>query len=313
MNLRSPLLTLTPLVLPLALGVWAACSGTNEPPTFDIKEPDEDDTAITFETDDSDVEPPTDDTDVPGETDTPPEPTVDCEVPDAPGLATICDLSVNQATAQAPTAAGEPLVMRTLQSGPNPPGAYVSGAAVGNRAIAGFHGYASLRVSELEQIVLDVEHVSGPLTPPAAIAPEIALVVDLTCQYSEYALVNVTFENMGAPTELGDGRQRYTVLATEPKWSVITGLYDESGATLILPDADVARSQDPPLPLGELSDLVGAYPNACLRNTESGDLSMPRDTKTSGVMLTLARATNLVKSEWKVWRVQINDEVHGPP
>ncbi|HMV67067.1 MAG TPA: hypothetical protein PKA64_09465 [Myxococcota bacterium] len=306
MHPRPPLFTL-PLAAALA---WAACTGDPVDHDFDIKDPG-DDTAGTIDTADTDGPPAADDTDPGGDTDAPPPPTVDCDVPSAPGLAGICDLSVNQAEALAPTAPGAALTLRTYQSPPNPPGAYVSDAATGNRGIAGFHGYSTLRVSDLHEVQLDIEHVSGPDMPPAAVAPEISLVVDLECRFGPYAIANVTYENLGQADDLGGGIKRYTVFDTDPKWTVVTGLYDSTGAELILPDADRART-DGTSP-GLLTSLAGAYPNACLRNAKSGDLSMPRDAQTSAILLTLGRSTTLVKSEWRVWRVQINDDVHGPP
>jgi len=284
------------------LALLAACGGQTTPPPVVVEPLDtadvmEDTAPADTAADD------TDDTDVP-----PPPPERDCDTPSGVGLANFCDLSVNSARAILPTSAGQPLELQTDQSAATPPGSYW-GSGTGNRAIAGFHGYSRKRLDTLSRIELDLERVVGPFTPPQVIMPEIGLVVDLSCTNGPYAYINVTWANLGPSQDIGDNRLRYTVLADQNKWTATNGLRTPDGTTVLLPDPDVPMGVDP----GTLAAVLAAWPNACLRNRDIEDPFLPADTTPSAFLLTLGRSTTLIKVQWKVWRVQIDSDIHAPP
>lgn len=289
--------------LALALLPLIACSGTKAPPPVIDTEPG--DTGVDGD-DTFDVDPPTDDTD-PVDT-TPPVEPVDCDDPGFVGLAGVCDISVNNASLEIPVDAGDPLWMGVEQSPPTPAGSYY-GSGTGNRAIAGFHGYDRKRLDDLSRVELDMEHIVGPFTAPQVIMPELGLIVDLECSGGPYAYVSVTWEHIGAPLELDDDRLRYIVTPEQAKFTATGGLTDPAGTTTLLPDPDVTMGMDP----APLNDVIGAWPDACLRNRDLEDPFLPRDVNPSGFLLTLGRATTLAKSQWKVWRVVIDEDEHLPP
>jgi hypothetical protein len=291
----------------VAGAIWlASCGGgTTTRPDLDIVEAPEDSATPPDEEETGDGPPDTDPPDsdpVDTETLVPPT-TYECDDPTGTTLDQACDFSVNNAEIVKP-GPGEGLMIRTFQSGPNPPGAFNSPAA-GNRAIAGFPHYDRLDVAELQSLEFDVEKISG--TP--VVGPEFTLVVDMTCRGLDIRVVTVPFTALGEPVELGDNRQRYTVLATQGKFAVFGGLEDPTGETTILPDPDYTNG----VPFGPLTDLVGAYPDACIRNRDSRQDSLPLGADTSGLMITVGRATNLIKNEWLVWRLKVNDTEHLSP
>jgi hypothetical protein len=282
--MRALLLSLAPL---------AACSGgASEPPADtppDVTDTFVEETAFEIE------EPPPPPS---------PPPSASCVVPAEPGLAGACDFSVNQARATAPTTAGSPLLMGTSQSGPNPVGGF-GGPGVGNRAIAGFHGYDRLPLANFTGVAFEAELLTGsPL-----IGPEIELVVDLGCDRAAYALLNVTHANLGAATPLADDRSRWEVLASQPKFTAIGGVNDPVTGALIVPDADF----HPDVPPASLDALVANFPAACLRNADIGASALPKATATSAVLLTLGKASTLIKNDWRIFKVEIQGDSHLPP
>jgi hypothetical protein len=278
----------------LALPIASACAGGATEPPGDtppvVTDTSIDDTA--FEEEEPPPPPPT------------PPPSDACSVPAAPGLGGVCDFSVNQARATAPTTAGAPLLLGTSQSGPNPVGGF-GGPGVGNRAIAGFHGYDRLPLANFTGVAFEGELLTGS----ALIGPELELVVDLACDRSAYALVNVTHAHLGAPTPLADEVSRWEVLASQPKFTAVGGVTDPSTGALVVPDADF----HPDVPPASLDALVANFPSACLRNADIGASALPKDTATSAVLLTLGKASTLIKNDWRIFRVEIQGDTHLPP
>jgi hypothetical protein len=303
--MRSPLSVVLPPLALLAAAWGASCGGTiTERPTLDIK-PAGEDTAT--DTPDETVDSAgggggDSDTEETVDTDLPPV-VYTCADPTGPSFDQACTFSVNNAVAIIPTAAGAAITLRTNQSGPNPPGGFNS-PAVGNRAIVGFSDQDHVPVADLTSFVIEAEKVSGS----PAVGLELSLIVDLSCRVGPYKVITASAANLGTPVTLPNGHLQYTVEATQPRWAAFDGLLADDGTTVLLPDPDYTDGQ----PFGPLSNVVGAYPDACVRNLNSRDDYLPANASTSGVMITLGRATNLIKNEWRLWRFQSSGIDHAP-
>lgn len=289
-----------PVILTVVAGVAlvVACTGDHAgPPVVDVIPEDTAglDGDDTYEPQD-DTDPPVIDTDLPK--------TYDCDVGDDPGLANACDWSVNEADATYDVATG--ITLATRVSPPNARGAF-NGLGTGNRAILGFDHYNRKALSEIDAITIEVRHVVGPNEPPQVIMPEIGMIVDLACDGDDYAYVSVVWQNYPTPDDLGGGVQRYTVFANQARFTATGGLPSpEAGQPNILPDPDIPNGVDP----GSIADLLGAYPDACVRNRDMNEPGLPAGIDTSGFLLTLGRPNNLQKVEWRVTRVAFGGLEH---
>ncbi|MCB9680979.1 MAG: hypothetical protein H6733_05855 [Alphaproteobacteria bacterium] len=291
-----------------------ACSGGTVSPT---DKDDTDDTDTTIDTIDTfplvDTSDPVDtdvvDTDI---VDTDPVQPTSCSRPPEPGLTYVCDLSVNGASAFVRAAQpGKPLVLDVQQTAANPQGQFIGAQARGNRAIAGFHGYTMLDLDDLGTISFDGDQEIGNLPV------EIEIVVDLGCDSSSFGLIKVAGSAFLGTTVV-DGHTRFSASAGQPVWTAVGGIEDPgSPGTWLLDPTNGSLSTPKSLNL-----LRAAYPSACVRNFQLSSLSgnldsyaaLPRTRVVSGILLTLGTATSTLNpGQWKIYRVQINDDVHLPP
>lgn len=286
-------------VLTVAPLTWWACSGDKKDPVpVDTEEP----VIETAET--GDTEDPGDTLVV--DTDLPPLIT-GCEASGDVGLAKVCDFSVNNASATIDASlADKPLALTVLQSAPTPAGAF-NGPGTGNRSIGGFHEHDRLRVNAIEQLSMDLEYVSGS----NLLGPELGLILDLECDGADLYYALTPFSALGAGTELTAAIRRYTVLPEDRVWAVNNELPDPAGGGLIIaPDPELNPTARP---LATLDEIAAAYPDACVRNADSGDAGMPLAAPTSAILLTLGRATTVLRVIWRVHRFVVNDTVYEAP
>lgn len=223
------------------------------------------------------------------------------------GLAHVCDLSVNEASASTAASAGSPLVLDVLQSTfPAEPGGY-NGQGRGNRAMAGLHGYDGVRLASLGTIVIDAQKATGPLPL------ELLLQVDLACDRARVVAITVG-DDWLPPADLGGGRLRYTARADAAMWSSGEGDLAEPEAPVGTPPVlwDVDEPTGSPRTLGRLLDL---WPEACLRNADSGLGDLPRSPVVSSaiVLSTGSSVTWNLRAQWRVWRWAVGADVHAPP
>jgi hypothetical protein len=292
------------VLLPLMVTLVAACGPSKdlpppfEPPTppVDTPEPDETGTPPVEETAATDTP----------ETDTPEPPAPACPAPSGVGLATACDWSVNEASAPPPTSAGGTILLSTRATASQPVGAY-NGPGTGNRAILGFGHYDGRPLSDIASFAIEATKINGSdLT-----GPEIGLLVDLACDGIAYSYVNVAFSNLGTPTAISGGGSRWVVLRSAAKFTAVGGLFRPDNPELrILPDADFGAAQGAP---GTLNDVAAHYPNACIKNADIGAAELPNATATSGVLITLGRANNLIRNTWRLSSFEVGTDVHGAP
>lgn len=287
-------------LLPLAALLACGARPATDAPADDTASPDTaaDDTGPSGDTD-------------PRETDTvdtdPPRPTPRCTASPPVGLTHVCDLSVNDASATTAAASGSPLVLDVLQSSfPAEPGGY-NGQGRGNRAIAGLHGYDGARLADLGAIVVDAQKATG------ALPLELYLQVDLGCDRDRLVLLTVG-DDWPPPTDLGGSKLRYTARADAAMWSSGAGDLPEPDAPVGTPPVlwDVDDSAGSPRTLGRLLDL---WPDACLRNADSGFGELPRSPAVASALLltTGSAVTWNLRAQWRVWRWAVGADVHAPP
>lgn len=305
--------TTAPLLL-LALTL-AACSDGKDTTSdeTDVEVEDTGDTGTpTTDTDPGETDgTPTDDSDTPvdTETDTDAAPTgpETCTSPPAVGLAHVCNLSVNNAAVVKPTTAGQPLVLDVRRSTTAPAVGAFNGNGRGNRAIAGLHGYSQLDLDDLDSITWDAEEVASAVN----IKPDLALQVDLDCTNSDFVLLEARWTSLGTPVDLGQDRARWTASLDADVWHALGGVADPADpfADPILYDPGDLDGE----PLS-LSAFRAAYPDACLRNRNAGFADLPKGFISSGVLLTLGTSVSyLQRTQWKIWRITVGDDVLSPP
>jgi len=240
--------------------------------------------------------------------------------PTEPGLDGVCDLSVLDASATIITMGSRPFEMLTSYTPVLPDvGAYY-GSGTGNRSLAGFHQYDGIYLTKVEKIEFEAQGKSGNL------GVEVQLAVDLSCDYSQFSIVNVTLEQLTdrGPTDDDSGYHTYVADASVAQWTADNGLRKADDSVWLLPDHDRigppdgsnSRTSKQGLP-GTLTSVVDDYPYACLHNGLTQQPFMPSGWGTSGIMLSLGDPSTNQKNVWWIREVRItqdgNTDVHGLP
>lgn len=196
-------------------------------------------------------------------------------------LSDILDFSVNSASA----IAGDGLPLRT-EAGSNEPGGF-NGAGVGNKAIAGLPGYDGRSLASLSGLAWESLSIEGPG------ALYFNMLLELDCAGSTPIIV-VADTSMAETSSAGD-HTRTAFTASAAQWRAVGGLDD------ILPShLDMSAA-------GSLTDVVDAYPFACLRDVATGDAGMPTAAVTSAVLLILGDSTNTTANEQHVAAVEVGE------
>lgn len=199
-------------------------------------------------------------------------------------LSGIIDLSVNDASAVA--AEGGGLRLRT-EEGDNEVGGF-NGPGTGNKSIGGLPGWDGEPLAELSGLAMETRQDAGSSTP------YFNLVVDLDCSATSYTVVVADATLVSAPEDLGDGSLRYAYDAAAPQWKAVGGLGD------LLPEHLASTG-------GTLSSVVEAWPEACLRDADTGDNGLPADTVTSAVLIILGDSVNHSAYEHHVSALEVGD------
>lgn len=199
-------------------------------------------------------------------------------------LRDLVDLSVNDASAGVVDDEDGGLRLRA-EAGSNEVGGF-NGSGTGNKSIAGLPSYDGLALHGLSLLAMEARATAG------GSAPYFNVVVDLDCGCGELALI-VADSTVATTTDLGDGVTRYEFLASEAQWKAAGGLDD------ILP-AHLESTG------GALSDVVSAYPWACLTDADTGDDGMPRDTVTTAIMVIEGDSLNTSELEQRVSAVEVS-------
>jgi len=214
----------------------------------------------------------------------------DTETPPPPTLAALVDHSVNQASAVA-DGPPDPLVLVTGE-GTNEAGAF-NGGGTGNKAIAGVPGLDGRALSAFEGISFEARSDQG--TQHAYLNVQ----VDLTCGGEATRILVVDAQTFGDPEDLGEGWRSYAAAADEAQWKVVGGLDD------LLPGHLESTG-------AALGPVLEAYPQACLRDADTGDGGMPAGEVTSAVMLVLGDSGTTSANTWTVRRVTVDSESWAP-
>jgi hypothetical protein len=278
--------------------VWLACTNGKDVPSPVDTTPPVIDTGDTGEAPE-----PT----PPVETDPPPPVTDGCPDTTATDLTSACDFSVNLASAVVDeTVPGTPLLLLVQQSTPNAVGAY-NGRGIGNRALAGFHGYDGTLLADIDNISMDLGFIAGS----SPIGPELHLTFDAYCDNVELYVAVLPYELTGMGEPQTEDISRFTYNQESRVWTVNGALPDPtSDKFIIAPDRDLNPDARPPATLAE---IVTAYPEACLRNATTDDVGMPVMTETSSVMVALGDSNTLLRLLWGIHRFTFNDDEYLPP
>lgn len=198
-------------------------------------------------------------------------------------LRDVVDLSVNDASAGVVDDDAGGLRLRA-EAGENLPGGF-NGEGVGNKSIAGLTGFDGLALGELSLLAMETSSAVGGTTP------YFNVVVDLACGCDDLVLM-VADTTLASAADLGGGVTRYTYLAGDAQWKAVGGLDD------ILP-AHLESTG------GALTDVLAAYPMACLRDADTGDYGMPADTVTTAIMAIVGDSVNVSELEHRVSAIEV--------
>ena len=199
-------------------------------------------------------------------------------------LRDIVDLSVNDASAGVVDDETGGLRLLTGEGAADVGG--FNGSGTGNKSIAGLTGYDGTSLGELSLLAMESEAVTGASTP------YFNVVVDLDCGCGDLSLI-VADSTLATISELGDGTTRMEYLASAPQWKAVGGLGD-----ILPPHLDATG--------GALSDVLAAYPRACLSDADTGDNGLPRDTVTTAIMVIEGDSVNTSALEQRVAAVEVS-------
>jgi hypothetical protein len=203
------------------------------------------------------------------------------------------DLSCNKARIDNPFSAS-PLMV--TQTGPSLAGAY-NGGGIGNKAILGFLGYDLLPLGALLDISWTWQNMAPQLPLIGNRRPYLNVVVDINGDDSVYKIFAIPFGvapalvNNLVETPLGPNRFRYSWTPSNPVTTtqvvnqllpvpppVVAGGYPAPGAW--------------PGTAYSVASIVAAWPNARLREVNSGDGGLPNGTVTAAIMLVTGDSGN---------------------
>lgn len=199
-----------------------------------------------------------------------------CPGADTVAFDEVLDLSVNDAAVEVAPAGPSALLLQT-QAGENPVSAF-GGDGLGNKAIAGLPGFDGLPLASFGGL--------GFRAGAGAGQPYANVIVDLGCDSADLVLVVAS----GAPAG-PDGSVAYAADASQ--WRAVGGLPG------LLPGHLEAAT-------GSLSDVSAAFPDACLRDADTGDAGLPAGRGTPAVMLILGDSRNAAALSVELSAVQVS-------
>lgn len=200
-------------------------------------------------------------------------------------LSSLLDHSVNDARIGVEDDVGG-LLLRT-EEGDNEVGAF-NGSGTGNKAIGGVLGWSGVGLGDLSGLAVETQLVGGSTTP------YFNLVLDLDGTGSTLNVIVTDTSMVDSPEDLGDGVTRYAFAADAPQWKAVGGLDD------LLPEHLSSEG-------GTLTSVLAAYPDACLRDADTGDNGLPAGVVTSAVMIILGDSLNHSQHEHRVSALDVGD------
>lgn len=206
---------------------------------------------------------------------------------DFESLNDVIDLSVNDASAGVVDDDAGGLRLLT-EAGDNEVGGF-NGSGTGNKSIAGLPGFDGLALADFSGAAYETTSVTDGSTP------YLNVVVDLDCTGTTYKVLVADTSEVASPTSVGDAT-RYEYAASGNQWKAVGGLDD------LLPSHLAAGAG------GTLSSVVAAYPDACLRDAETGDNGLPACEETTAIMLILGDSVNHSALEHRVSAIEVGSE-----
>lgn len=217
------------------------------------------------------------------------------DIPDDSGgmssLADVMDHSVNRASAA--LADDEGGLRLYTEPGDNEVGGF-HGSGTGNKAIGGLPGFDGMALGDLSGLVVETTLVTGGWTP------YFNLILDLDCACETYKVIVADASLVASPSSTDDGASRYEYAADAAQWKAVGGLDD------LLP-AHLASEG------GTLTSVAAAYPDACLRDADTGDNGLPAGEVTSAVLIILGDSLNDDESEHRVSALEVGEERYASP
>lgn len=202
--------------------------------------------------------------------------------------------SVNKAIADVyRTAENYPYLRLEITGGANAAGGF-NGPGIGNRALIGLSSYDATLVSSFPGVIFDAKS--------DGLLPDVLLVVDLDCtSTSAPVLLTASGQELyTAATTLEGGFKRFEALTTSDAWTANQEVADPNDNTITVLSSTTVSSLD---------DFTAAYPNACIKNTASFDLEMPKSLPTAGLLLSLGSADTTMASRVLIDRIEIGPDV----
>lgn len=176
-----------------------------------------------------------------------------------------------------------------------------NGSGRGNRALLGIAHYSGRKLSEIGNISFDAK-----LIVPAHNV-ELLLVTDLYCDGSDIRVLIADADALSSfDFDLaGDGYIRYRAGLNDQKWKALDNpiMDPENPAIELIPDASGLDAAD-------LTALIDAYPNACIRNSVTKESEMPRELPVSGVLFSLGHNMHIDYAGAFIRRIEIGTDVY---
>ena len=180
-----------------------------------------------------------------------------------------------------------------------------NGSGKGNRALVGISLYDNTALANFAGLEMDSKTSTGNLTLDAL------LIVDLNCapnngnSHASLVVLRAEASRLNSVLDLEGGFKRYSALTSDSVWTSSQGDLVDPGnnATLLLPKSGGTAS-------ASLDALINAYPNACLKNTASGDPGLPRNIGTAAVLISLGSDTSTDIATLLIDRIKVNTDVY---
>lgn len=213
------------------------------------------------------------------------------------------DHSVNQASAEmALDGTTERSVAIRLITWPETNHYYAfNGSGGGNRALLGIARYSGHKLSEIGSISFDAKI----LEPSHKV--EVLLVADLHCDGSDIRVLIADADALESSDvdDVGDGYFRYRAGINDPKWKALDdSIMDPENLTTELVPWDGG------LETADLTALIDAYPNACIRNSVTNESEMPRALPVSGILFSLGHRFHTYYAGAFIRRIEIGADVY---
>ncbi|MEK7358055.1 MAG: hypothetical protein AAB250_16520 [Bdellovibrionota bacterium] len=186
-----------------------------------------------------------------------------------------------------------PYLRLRILDGTNAAGGF-NGPGIGNRALVGLAQYDATLLATFDGVKFDFAS--------DLLMPEVLLLVDLDCTGSVPRVLRADSSKLLPGITLEGGFRRLDATPVTAAWTTNLDITDPGSPSTVLLSTTTPKT---------LTDVIAAYPNACIRNSASFDLGMPKSLPTAGVLLSLGGTNNSVPSTVLIDRIEIGTDIYN--